>query len=74
MNELIDKLLDYEDIIIAQKRMMEASKDPELLRPLSELAQNFDVNQPRKVGSAGHLDIEIADDFDEPLDDFAEYM
>lgn len=28
----------------------------------------------RKAGSAKHLGIIIADDFDEPLDDFAEYM
>jgi len=28
----------------------------------------------RKVGSAKDLDIQISDDFDEPLDDFVEYM
>ena len=28
----------------------------------------------RKAGSAKHLGIIMADDFDEPLDDFAEYM
>jgi len=28
----------------------------------------------RKAGSAKHLNIVMADDFDEPLEDFAEYM
>ncbi|MCP4168629.1 MAG: DUF2281 domain-containing protein [Chloroflexi bacterium] len=28
----------------------------------------------RKAGSAKHLGIKMADDFDEPLEDFAEYM
>jgi len=30
--------------------------------------------QPRKAGSGKHLNIVMADDFDEPLEDFAEYM
>ncbi|MFZ4655777.1 MAG: hypothetical protein ACOYNY_02115 [Caldilineaceae bacterium] len=29
---------------------------------------------PRKAGSGKHLNIVMADDFDDPLDDFAEYM
>ena len=28
----------------------------------------------RQAGSAKHLQITMSDDFDEPLDDFAEYM
>lgn len=28
----------------------------------------------RQAGSAKHLNIQMSDDFDEPLDDFAEYM
>ena len=36
---------------------------------------NSYLNKPaRKAGSAKHLNIKMADDFDAPLDDFAEYM
>lgn len=34
-----------------------------------------EINQPRpRFGSSKHLNIEMSDDFDEPLEDFAEYM
>lgn len=42
--------------------------------------QNFDqpftkgIRRPRKAGSGKHLKIVMAEDFDEPLEDFAEYM
>jgi len=42
--------------------------------PVSEFVSSGENRGPRKAGSAKHLDIRIADDFDEPLDDFAEYM
>jgi len=32
------------------------------------------VRRPRKPGSGKHLKIVMAEDFDEPLEDFAEYM
>lgn len=35
---------------------------------------NEPTKPPRKPGSAKHLGIKISDDFDEPLEDFAEYM
>ena len=35
--------------------------------------QTTEPHQPR-FGSAKHLNITISDDFDEPLEDFAEYM
>ncbi|MEZ4656937.1 MAG: DUF2281 domain-containing protein [Caldilineaceae bacterium] len=40
----------------------------------AELFQSANSPMPRKAGSAKHLGICISDDFDEPLDDFAEYM
>ncbi len=43
---------------------------------LAQARQRFDGSeiQPRKAGSAKHLGIRIAEDFDEPLEDFVEYM
>ncbi len=41
--------------------------------PVTQLLSSSSL-QPRKAGSAKHLDIHISDDFDEPLEDFAEYM
>lgn len=38
------------------------------------LAQGVSRDNIRMPGSAKHLDIYVADDFDEPLDEFSEYM
>lgn len=38
------------------------------------LESSSDYQPKRKAGSAKHLNIKISDDFDDPLDDFAEYM
>ena len=47
----------------------------DLTKPMSMNEQPFKpAKGPRKAGSAKHLGITISDDFDEPLDDFAEYM
>ena len=47
----------------------------DLTKPTSINEQPFKpAKGPRKAGSAKHLGITISDDFDEPLDDFSEYM
>lgn len=41
-----------------------------------DVAQSFTngLRRPRKAGSGKHLKIVMSEDFDEPLEDFAEYM
>jgi len=40
-NEIVELLLDYEDITLAQERMLEAREHPEVLEPLSELRKSL---------------------------------
>ena len=52
----------------------------EMVERLDRYEQMLEDQKPgltkkgRKAGSAKHLDIVMSDDFDEPLEDFAEYM
>ncbi|MDJ0534250.1 MAG: type II toxin-antitoxin system Phd/YefM family antitoxin [Xenococcaceae cyanobacterium MO_207.B15] len=62
LSELIDAALDGEEIII--------TKDNGLLVKLTPVVS---VKQNRKPGTAEGL-VTIADDFDEPLEDFKDYM
>jgi Protein of unknown function (DUF2281) len=45
----------------------------EFLEQKEQAASNVKLNQPRQFGSAKGM-IRIAKDFDEPLEDFEEYM
>lgn len=36
-NEMVELLDDYDDILIAKERMLEAKEDPAVMRPISEL-------------------------------------
>ena len=40
-NELVEALLEYEDITIAQERMLEARENPDAIQPLSKLRENL---------------------------------
>ncbi|MBN1998847.1 type II toxin-antitoxin system Phd/YefM family antitoxin [candidate division KSB1 bacterium] len=62
LSKLIAKVLDGEEIIIAKGN-----------KPIVKLVEYTSEKQKRTLGSAKGQ-IFIADDFDEPLDDFKEYM
>jgi PHD/YefM family antitoxin component YafN of YafNO toxin-antitoxin module len=36
-NEMVERLADYEEILIAQERIQEAQSDPSVMRPVAEL-------------------------------------
>jgi PHD/YefM family antitoxin component YafN of YafNO toxin-antitoxin module len=36
-NEMVELLTSYEDVLVAQERLLEAEQDPAVLRPISEL-------------------------------------
>ncbi len=60
--DLIELAASGEEVIIARGK-----------RPYVKLLPIHKPKQPRQFGSAKGL-IMMADDFDEPLEDFAEYM
>ena len=41
-NEIIEVLLEYEDIIVAQQRMSEAQEHPNALQPLNKLRKTLE--------------------------------
>jgi len=59
-----------------KKKWIQKLKDSELIHKIFLLKKETEnKNQGRrKVGSGKHIFTYIADDFDEPLDDFKEYM
>jgi prevent-host-death family protein len=59
---LMERVANGEEVIIEQND-----------QPVARLSPVPAVRQPRQFGSAKGL-IRIHDDFDEPLDDFAEYQ
>ena len=61
--EVIGKLNPGEELIIVDST-----------GPLATIIRQRPSNLPRQPGSAAHLDHWMAPDFDEPLDDFKEYM
>jgi antitoxin (DNA-binding transcriptional repressor) of toxin-antitoxin stability system len=63
LSKLIRKALDGEEVIIAKRD-----------KPLVRLEAVHLKKSKRKLGSGKGLVIHIAPDFDEPLEDFAEYM
>ena len=62
-SELMDQVANGEDVVIL--------KDEQPFVKLTTAIQG--TKRPRKFGSAKGM-IQIADDFDEPLEDFKEYM
>jgi len=62
LSKLIQKVIDGEEVIIAKSN-----------KPVVKLIQLDTPKPERKLGTAAGL-IEIADDFDSPIEDFAEYM
>lgn len=61
-NKLINLVIKGEDIVITKNQI-----------PIARIVSLFNRKKKIKAGSAKGL-IKIADDFDEPLDDFKEYM
>ena len=62
LRDIVEAALNGEDVIITKNN-----------QPVIKLIPVSLVKQPRQPGSAKGLVI-ISDDFDEPLDDFKEYM
>jgi len=60
--EIIERVLSVEEIVIERDE-----------QPLVKVTAVGVVRKPRVFGSARGM-IQIADDFDEPLEDFQEYM
>ena len=63
LSKLIQKALTGEEIIIAKGS-----------KPLVKLVVLPEAQQHRRLGGAAAAIIAMAGDFDEPLDDFADYM
>ena len=62
LSKLIQKVVDGEEVIIAKGN-----------QPIVKMILIDQVKPKRSLGSAKGL-VKLADDFDEPLDDFKEYM
>jgi prevent-host-death family protein len=62
LSKLIQKVINGEEVIIAKGN-----------KPIAKLVQLNTPKLERKIGTAAGL-IEIADDFDSPIEDFTEYM
>ena len=43
-NEMVELLDDYDDVLIAKERMLEAKSDPTVMRPLSELRASLEAD------------------------------
>ncbi|MCP5099962.1 MAG: type II toxin-antitoxin system Phd/YefM family antitoxin [Chloroflexi bacterium] len=63
LSRLIQKALQGEEIIIAKGK-----------KPLVKLVVLPEARQQRRLGGAKDVVIEMAADFDAPLNDFKEYM
>ncbi len=63
LSKLIQKALMGEEIIIAKGQ-----------QPLVKLVALPEAQQPRRIGHAKGVIIYMADDFDDPLPEFQEYM
>lgn len=63
LSRLIQLALDGEEIIIAKGK-----------QPMVKLVVVAEMRKKRRIGGAKDVILQMADDFDEPLDDFAEYM
>lgn len=63
LSKLIQMALDGEEVIIAKRD-----------KPLVKLVVIAEAKPQRRLGGAADAILFIADDFDEPLAEFAEYM
>ncbi len=63
LSKLIQMVLDGEEVIIAKRD-----------KPLVKLVVIQEAKPQRRLGGAADAILFIADDFDEPLAEFAEYM
>lgn len=63
LSKLIEEALAGEEVIIARRN-----------KPLVRLQVLEEAKSQRQIGWARDLIINISEDFDEPLDDFKEYM
>lgn len=63
LSRLIQAALAGEEVVIAKGK-----------QPLVKLVAVPELRKQRRVGGAEGVVIAMADDFDAPLDDFAEYM
>jgi len=63
LSKLIQEALRGKEVIIARGN-----------RPVVRLDVLPEVRSHRKIGNARGLILSMSDDFDEPLDDFKEYM
>ena len=63
LSKLIQKALTGETVIIAKGN-----------KPLVKLVVLPEAQQQRRLGGAADVILDMADDFDEPLDEFADYM
>jgi antitoxin (DNA-binding transcriptional repressor) of toxin-antitoxin stability system len=63
LSKLIQRALEGEEIIIAKGK-----------QPMVQLVVVPEMRQTRRVGGAQEVILDMAEDFDAPLDDFAEYM
>ena len=63
LSKLIQEALDGEEVVIARNS-----------KPLVRLEVLPGVKKQRRIGGLKGVVINIADDFDEPLDDLADYM
>ncbi|RQV98777.1 type II toxin-antitoxin system Phd/YefM family antitoxin [bacterium] len=62
LSRLIQKVIEGEEVVIAKGN-----------KPIVKLTQILNTPPNRKLGSAQGM-IHLSDDFNEPLDDFTEYM
>lgn len=63
LSKLIQEALSGETVIIAKGR-----------KPLIRLEVLPEAKPVRRIGGKKKLVVEMTDDFDEPLDDFSDYM
>lgn len=63
LSKLIQRALEGEEIIIAKGK-----------QPMVQLVVVPEMRQKRRTGGAQEVILDMAEDFDAPLDDFAEYM
>ncbi len=63
LSKLIQRALQGEEIIIAKGK-----------QPMVRLVVVPEMRQERRIGGAQEVILDMAEDFDAPLDDFTEYM
>ena len=63
LSKLIQEAIDGQEVIIAKGN-----------KPVVRLEVLPEARKTRRIGGAKNLIIKMNDDFDEPLDDFKEYM